>query len=80
MRHDYCWVGTGEEAAGAGNVVVGAPGSAGEGGVAVAGEAGLAGGFGMYSGPGWPQPDTAAANAAAPRMSANEGFTIRMTV
>jgi hypothetical protein len=60
--------------------VAGAAGLAGEGGVAAAGGAAvLAGGFGMYSGPGWPQPATAAA-AAVPRMSANEGFTIRITV
>jgi hypothetical protein len=43
-----------------------------------AGEAaGLAGGFGMYSGPGWPQP---ASRAAAAIMSAREDFTIRITV
>jgi hypothetical protein len=39
--------------------------------------AGLAGGFGMYSGPGWPQP---AIRAAAAIMSAREDFTIRITV
>jgi hypothetical protein len=39
--------------------------------------AGLAGGFGMYSGPGWPQP---ASRAAAAIMSAREDFTIRITV
>jgi hypothetical protein len=39
--------------------------------------AGLAGCFGMYSGPGWPQP---ASVAAATIMSAREDFTIRITV
>jgi hypothetical protein len=37
------------------------------------GAGGLAGGFGMYSGPGWPQP---ASRSAAPIMSAREDFTI----
>jgi hypothetical protein len=38
--------------------------------------AGLAGGFGLYSGPVWPQP----ASRAAPIMSARKDFTIRITV
>jgi hypothetical protein len=42
---------------------------------ALAAGAGLAGGLGMYSGPGWPQP----ASMAAAAMSAKVGFTIRIT-
>jgi hypothetical protein len=38
---------------------------------------GLAGGLGMYNAPVWPQP---ARTAAAPIISAMEGFTIRITV
>ena len=40
---------------------------------------GLVGTFGMYSGPVWPQPDSANAAAARER-SASVDFTIRMTV
>ena len=46
-------------------------------GCAAGAGAGLAGGFGMYSGPVWPQP---ASSAAAPIMSARDDFTIRITV
>jgi hypothetical protein len=38
--------------------------------------AGLATGFGMNSGPGWPHP----ASRAAPIVSARKDFTIRITV
>jgi len=46
-----------------------------------AGGTGLVGGFGMYSGPGWPQAASrAAAQAAALSLSAIVDFTIRITV
>jgi len=42
--------------------------------------AGRDGGFGMYSGPVWPQPARAPANKAEPERSARVDFTIRITV
>lgn len=56
-------------------MVTGATGIAG-GCTGAAAGAGLAGGFGMYSGPVWPQP---ASSAAAPITSARVDFTIRIT-
>jgi hypothetical protein len=52
-------------------------GMTGIAGCAAGAVAGLAGGFGMYSGPVWPQP---ASSAAAPIKSARDDFTIRITV
>ena len=42
--------------------------------------AGLDGGFGMYSGPVWPQPASRPSSIAEAERSAGEDFTIRIMV
>ena len=42
--------------------------------------AGRDGGFGMYSGPVWPQPPSSTASMAEPERSASDDFTFRIMV